>query len=210
MPSIDLLLAFAAATLAFAVFPGPALLYTAAQTLARGRRSGFLAALGIHCGCYVHVIAATLGLSAIFRHVPELYAALKLVGAAYLVVIGIGMIRKRLPAAEAAPSASWKSPSRAFVESMLVEILNPKVAVFFLAFLPQFVDPSAAYPVWLQFLILGIVVNVTFSSADIVTVMLASTLVSRLRRVGVVERLIRIVGGSLIAALGVRLALDRS
>jgi threonine/homoserine/homoserine lactone efflux protein len=209
VPSLDILLAFAAATFVFAAYPGPALLYAAAQTLARGRKSGFLAALGIHCGCYVHVIAATLGLSALLAHVPELYLALKLIGAAYLVWIGIGMIRNRgVNGGEAAPVAS-KSPARAFLESMLVEILNPKVAIFFLAFLPQFVDPSAAYPVWLQFLILGVIVNCAFSSADIVVVMLASTLVSRLRRVGAVERLIRVAGGTLIAGLGVRLALDR-
>ena len=109
MPSLDILLAFAAATFVFAAYPGPALLYAAAQTLARGRKSGFLAALGIHCGCYVHVIAATLGLSALLAHVPELYLALKLIGAAYLVWIGIGMIRNRgVNGGEAAP-ASFKA-----------------------------------------------------------------------------------------------------
>jgi threonine/homoserine/homoserine lactone efflux protein len=210
MPSFDILLAFAAATFVFAAYPGPALLYAAAQTLARGRKGGFLAALGIHCGCYVHVIAATLGLSAIFKHVPELYLALKLAGAAYLVWMGIGMIRKQGATGGETASAVSKSPARAFLESMLVEILNPKAAIFFLAFLPQFVDPAAAYPVWLQFLILGVIVNFAFSSADIVTVLLASTLVSRLRRVGALQRAIRIAGGTLIAGLGVRLALDRS
>ena len=208
MASFDILLAFAGATFAFAVFPGPALLYTAAQTLARGRRSGFLAALGIHCGCYVHVIAATLGLSAIFREVPPLYLALKVIGAVYLVWIGIGMMRS--PTLPDRPLVPAKSPSRSFFDSMLVEILNPKVAIFFLAFLPQFVDPAAAYPLSLQFLILGVIVNCAFSTADIVTVMLASTVVSSLRRTGAAQRLARLVGGSLIAGLGLRLALDRS
>jgi threonine/homoserine/homoserine lactone efflux protein len=210
MASLHILFAFAAATFVFAAYPGPALLYTAAQTLARGRRSGFLAALGIHCGCYVHVIAATLGLSALFKHVPELYLALKLVGAAYLVWMGVGMMCNRGSVDNAASSQIGKSPARAFVQSMLVEILNPKVAIFFLAFLPQFVDPSAAYPAWLQFLILGVIVNFAFSSADIVTVMLASTVVARLRHVGAMQRIIRTIGGSLIAGLGVRLALDRT
>jgi threonine/homoserine/homoserine lactone efflux protein len=210
MPSLEILFAFAAATFVFAAYPGPAVLYAAAQTLARGRKSGFLAALGIHCGCYVHVIAAVLGLSAVFKHVPELYIALKLVGAAYLVWMGIGMIRNSAASGVEAAAVSSKSPARAFLESMLVEILNPKVAVFFLAFLPQFVDPSAAYPVWLQFLILGVIVNCAFSTADIVTVLLASTLVLRLRRVGGLQRAIRVAGGTLIAGLGVRLALDRS
>jgi threonine/homoserine/homoserine lactone efflux protein len=210
MPSLDILVAFAAATFVFAAYPGPAILYAAAQTLARGRKSGFLAALGIHCGCYVHVIAAALGLSAVFKHVPELYLAVKLVGAAYLVWMGIAMIRNRGASGVETAAPGSKSPARAFLESMLVEILNPKAAVFFLAFLPQFVDPSAAYPVWLQFLILGVIVNCAFSTADIITVLLASTLVLRLRRVGALQRAVRVAGGTLIAGLGVRLALDRS
>jgi threonine/homoserine/homoserine lactone efflux protein len=210
MPSADLLLAFAAATFAFAVYPGPALLYTAAQTLARGRKSGFLAVLGIHCGCYVHVIGATLGLSAAFQHVPAAYVTLKLLGAAYLVWMGIGMLRGRSKTSEVATVNAGKSPRRAFFESMLVEILNPKVAIFFVAFLPQFVDPAASFPIWLQFLILGVIVNCAFSCADIVTVLLASTVVTKLRRVSVAERVMRVIGGSLIAALGLRLALDRS
>ena len=147
MPGLDLLLAFAAATAVFAYFPGPALLYTAAQTLARGRRAGLMAALGIHLGCYAHVFAAAFGLSAVFRHVPELYAALKIVGALYLVVLGIGMLRSRGTGAAEAAAPAPKTARRAFLESVLVELLNPKVAIFFIAFLPQFVDPSASLPI---------------------------------------------------------------
>jgi threonine/homoserine/homoserine lactone efflux protein len=84
MASLELLLAFAVATLIFAVMPGPAMLYTAAQTVVRGRKGGFMAALGIQCGGYVHVMGATLGLSALFQHVPELYMAVKIAGALYL------------------------------------------------------------------------------------------------------------------------------
>src|SRR5262249_25268452 len=124
--------------------------------------------------------------------------------------MGIGMVRKHGAAGDETASSVSKGPARAFLQSMLVEILNPKGAGFFLAFLPQFVDPAAAFPVWLQFLILGIIVNFAFSSADIVTVLLASTLVSRLKRAGALQRAIRIAGGTLIAGLGVRLALDRS
>ncbi|MBV9077284.1 MAG: LysE family translocator [Methylobacteriaceae bacterium] len=209
MASFDTLVAFAVATAIFAYFPGPALLYTAAQTLARGRRAGLVAALGIHLGGYAHVAAAAFGLSAIVRHVPELYLAMKIVGALYLVWLGFGMLQRRGPAASV-PDVAPRSARRAFAESIVVELLNPKVAVFFIAFLPQFVDPAAALPVWAQFLILGTIVNLAFSSADLVTVLAASTVLTRLRAGGPGQRLVRIAGGSLLIGLGVKLATDRS
>jgi threonine/homoserine/homoserine lactone efflux protein len=209
MASLEVLLAFAAATAAFAYFPGPALLYTAAQTIARGRKAGLMAAFGIHLGCYVHVLAATLGLSAVFRHVPELYAAMKIAGALYLVWLGIGLFRSREVAVDPGAVAP-KSARRAFVDSVVVELLNPKVAIFFVAFLPQFVDPAAGLPIWLQFLILGTVVNFAFSSADIATVFAAVTIMRKLKGNGIGRRLVRYGGGSLLIGLGARLALDRT
>ncbi len=209
MPSLELLLAFAAATAVFAYFPGPALLYTAAQTLARGRRAGLMAAFGIHVGCYAHVFAAAFGLSAVFRHVPELYAAMKIAGALYLVWLGIDMLRGRGLAVAPGPVAP-KSARRAFFESIVVELVNPKVAIFFMAFLPQFVDPSASFPIWLQFLILGVIVNVAFSSADLVTVFAAASVMRRLKGNGLGRKFVRYGGGSVLIGLGARLALDRA
>jgi threonine/homoserine/homoserine lactone efflux protein len=208
MASWDVLLAFALATLVFAAFPGPALLYTAAQTMARGRAGGLMAALGIHLGCYAHVIAATLGLSAVFAHVPELFMVVKLAGALYLAWLGIGMIRS--PGLGALPTVRDKSVRRALAESMMVELLNPKVAIFFIAFLPQFVDPAGSLPVWLQFLILGIVVNLSFSSADVVTVFGTAALLGRLKKAEALQRALRWIGGTVLIGLGARLALDRS
>jgi len=206
MPPLETLLAFAVATALFAYFPGPALLYTAAQTLARGKRAGFMAAFGIHIGCYAHVIAAAAGLSAVFRHVPEAYLALKFAGAAYLIWLGICMFRRPKEATGATPAAAPKSARRAFLDSVVVELLNPKVAIFFIAFLPQFVDPSAAFPLWAQFLILGTMVNLTFSSADVVTVLAASFVVGKMKRSGGGGRAVRWLAGSLLVGLGVKLA----
>ena len=208
MPSLDYLLPFIAATAVFAYMPGPAMLYTAAQTLARGRAAGFMAALGIHVGGYGHVLAATLGLSAALRYVPELYMAVKLVGAAYLMWLGLRMLRQGRESA-AVPRVAAKRARRTFGESVAVEVLNPKVALFFIAFLPQFVDPAAALPVWAQFLILGTIVNLAFSSADIVVVVLASQIVQRAKRSGLGERIARLVGGSVLIGLGARMALAR-
>ncbi|KZM50894.1 LysE family translocator [Labrenzia sp. OB1] len=202
-------LAFLAATLLFAYMPGPALLYTAAQTISRGQRAGFMAAAGIHLGCYVHVIAAAFGLSAIFTVVPTLYFALKLVGGLYLIFLGIQMIRTRVSAGPL-PELPQKSTRRAFVDSVVVEILNPKVAIFFIAFLPQFVSPGTGLPIWVQFLILGTFVNFAFTSADLVTVLFASEVKKRLTRNSRYQDLTRWLGGSLLCGLGVKLATDRT
>ncbi|MEQ8654366.1 MAG: LysE family translocator [Kiloniellales bacterium] len=208
MPGPDFLLAFALATLLFAYMPGPALLYTAAQTMARGRGAGLRAAFGIHMGCYVHVFAAVLGLSAVFRYVPEAYVAIKILGAIYLIWLGYCMIRggrKPLDGTD----IKVKSRRAAFIESFIVELLNPKVALFFIAFLPQFVDPSASLPIWLQSLILGVIVNLTFSSADVMTVFLTSAIIGRLKRSSRALTLARWCGGSILIGLGAKLAVDR-
>lgn len=208
MPSYDHLTAFAVATLAFAVFPGPSLLFTAAQTLARGRRAGLLAALGIHIGCYVHVLLATLGISALLAYAPPLYWALKLAGAAYLIWLGIGFLRDR-GAFGGGPPTAPRSDARLLADSVLVEIFNPKVALFFAAFLPQFVDPAAALPIWLQSLILGVIVNFAFTSADVVAVFAAGLIQRAASRNHVTQKLLRTACGALLVGLGVKLAMDR-
>jgi threonine/homoserine/homoserine lactone efflux protein len=208
MPSTDHLLAFLLATLIFAVIPGPGILYTAAQTMARGRLGGLMAALGIHLGGYFHVVAAAFGLAALFQLVPLVYTVVKLAGAVYLVILGIGIMRGSIDA-DVLPPAGGKSPRRALVESIAVEAFNPKTALFYLAFLPQFVDPASGTPLPLQFLCLGIVVNVAFSAADLVTVLLTAAVLSRLRRTRTAQRVARIVGGSIMIGLGLRLAAAR-
>ncbi len=209
MPGLDLLIPFALATAVFAYFPGPALLYTAAQTLAGGRRAGFMAALGIHLGCYAHVLAAAFGLSAILQYVPELYLALKFAGAAYLIWLGISMLRQKPSANTMLDQPSKTATRRALLESMIVEILNPKVALFFIAFLPQFVDPEAALPIGLQFLILGMIVNFSFSSADIVAIFLTDRVLRSVKSSSLGVRFARAAGGLILMGLGLRLALVR-
>ena len=168
-----------------------------------------MAAFGIHCGGYVHVMGATLGLSALFAHVPELYMAVKIAGALYLMWLGIAMIRAQVEA-EAMPKIDARSAGRAFIDSVVVEVLNPKAALFFVAFVPQFVDASAAAPVWLQLFILGTVVNITFSSADIATVLLASAALRHLRRSTAAQRVLRWLGGSVLVGLGAHMAASRA
>ncbi len=210
MPSTELLIAFFATTAIFAYIPGPAMLYAAAQTMARGRWSGLMAALGIHLGGYVHVFAAAAGLSVLFHAVPPLYMAVKLIGALYLVWLGVSLFRKRGEDDAALPVIERKSARRAFFESVTVEVLNPKTAIFFMAFLPQFIDASAAFPVWLQFMALGTIVNLMFSSADLICVFLAGAVIGRLRRSSRAQLLMQRAGGTVLVGLGVHVALQKS
>lgn len=210
MPSTELLIAFFATTAIFAYIPGPAMLYAAAQTMARGRWSGLRAALGIHLGGYVHVVAAAAGLSVLFHAVPTLYIAVKLAGALYLIWLGVSLFRARAQDDAVISGIEPKSARRAFFESITVEVLNPKTAIFFMAFLPQFIDASATFPVWLQFLVLGTIVNLMFSSADVMCVVLAGALITRLRRSSHAQRLMRRAGGAVLVGLGVHVALQKS
>lgn len=210
MPPTELLLPFFAAAILFGFMPGPALLYTAAQTVAHGRRGGLLAALGIHVGGYAHALAAALGVSAVFHAAPPLYLALKIAGAVYLVWLGIDLIRQRPePAAEIAPPIEGRTGRRAFAQSVVVELLNPKTAIFFIAFLPQFTDPSAAWSITTQLFVLGVSVNAVFSLADICCVVFAGFVVDRFRRSSRAQRLTRALGGVTLIGLGANLALQK-
>lgn len=208
MPAIEILVAFLLATSIFAYMPGPSMLYAAAQTLARGARAGWFAALGIHIGGYVHVLAAAFGLAILFKALPVAYLALKLAGAAYLIWLGVRMITQK--SSLTGLSVDAKSPRRAFWESITVEVLNPKTALFYLAFLPQFTDPAAGLAVWAQLLILGTVVNVMFSSADVICVLLAGRVTTFFKRGRAANRIAHRLGGGLLVALGLNLAFNRS
>lgn len=208
MPDWELMTAFFIATFLFAVMPGPGILYTAARTLSGGRRVGLQAVLGLHLGGYVHVFAAAFGLTLLFEAVPVLYTALKLIGAAYLIYLGVRIFFAR-PADPPRLDVSLPKP-RAFGQSVLVEVLNPKTALFFLAFLPQFTDPAAALPIWAQFLVLGVVVNVLFSLSDVVCVFLADTVARLLRGKNAGMRWAQRLGGGVLVGLGVNLAVSRS
>lgn len=210
MPNAELLIAFFLAAAVFAYMPGPSTLYAAAQTIARGRQGGLLAALGIHAGGYVHVVAAALGLAVLFDAVPVLYTAMKLAGAVYLLWLGLQFMLSRTATDMHVPlQVEARSPRRAFWESATVEILNPKTAIFYVAFLPQFTDPNALLPLWGQLLILGTIVNLMFSSADLLCVLLAERITAAVRRSPTAGRWANRLGGGILMALGVNLAVSR-
>lgn len=208
MPPVDLLIAFLVSAALFAFVPGPAMLYAAARTLAGGRRAGLMAAVGVHIGGYAHVLAATMGLSMLFHAVPVIYTVVKLAGAAYLVFMGWRLFGSR--AEESERETGLRGHRRAFVQSIVVELLNPKTAMFFLAFLPQFVSANATAPLWLQFLVLGAITNLMFSIADVVAVIGAGGILASLRSSPWLGRWLRRAAGTLLIGLGVRLAVERS
>ncbi|CAM3471896.1 LysE family translocator [Halomonas sp. FME1] len=192
--------AFLIATLGFAYLPGPAMLYTAAQTLGRGRRAGWSAVIGVHMGCYIHVIAAALGLALLFAAVPPAYIAMKVIGGLYLLWMGLRLWKQGIGAHDVeVPLAKTR---RVLRDSFLVEVLNPKTALFFVAFLPQFVQPESVMPVAWQLLWLGIATNLLFSSADIMVVLLASPLRAWLQHSKGSSTLIQRVGGGILMGLG--------
>ncbi|MFE0016397.1 LysE family translocator [Mesorhizobium sp. NPDC059054] len=200
MSSLEPWIPFVVATVAFACMPGPAILYMTAQTVAHGRHAGLMAALGIHLGCYVHIAAASIGLASLVESAPTIYAAIRFAGAAYLVWLGVTMF---LGWNHATESSEPRRPDT-MRDSIVVEVLNPKTALFFLTFLPQFVDTAAAIPLWLQFLILGMVVNLVFSAADVAAVGLASVTLGRLSS-GTSSWIVPKACGSILIGLGVAL-----
>lgn len=206
MPNLDTLIAFFVATSVFAYMPGPSTLYATAQTLALGKRGGLFAALGIHVGGYVHVLAAALGLAALFEVIPILYTAMKLAGAAYLVWLGAKFILNRQPLFVESEQASQ---TITFWQSATVEVLNPKTALFYVAFLPQFTDLTATSPLWVQLLLLGTIVNIMFSSADLICVLLAEKLSAMFKTSESFGAIANRVGGGILIALGVNLATSK-
>ena len=154
MPSPVTLLLFAISALALLLVPGPAVLYITTRSASQGRRAGLVSVLGIHAATLVHVVAAVAGLSTVLATSAIAFSAVKYAGAAYLITLGVLALARGRRRAEAGPVAP-RSMRRLFVDGFLVNLFNPKTALFFLAFLPQFVRPDGA-PVWAQTLVLGL------------------------------------------------------
>lgn len=188
------------------ITPGADTLYIVSRSAASGAKAGSVAALGIAAGCVVHMFAAALGLSAILAASATAFLVVKLVGAAYLIYLGFSMFRSGVPHAPA--SAPPAAPlSRIFAQGVLTNVLNPKVALFFLAFLPQFIDSGTPDKV-AAFLFLGLVFNVNGTLWNLLMARAAATARRRVRLAGRrVRWLQRAVGGAFIA-LGVKLALS--
>jgi len=197
---------FLGAALVIALTPGPGIFYVAGRALAGGRSEGLASSFGTGLGGLVHVLAGAVGVSALVMASAEAFTVLKLVGAVYLVYLGIQTWRSAGTATDetAAPASGAR---RAFVQGMIVEATNPKTAAFFLAFVPQFVDPTRG-SVALQFMALGIISVGLNTGVDVLVTFAAAAARHRLARGGLVRRL-RQGSGALMIGLGISLALSR-
>ena len=213
MPDPQQLFLFMAAALALNVTPGPDMLYVVARSSSEGRKAGIASALGIGAGTLVHIAALALGLSALLAAVPLAYDFLRWAGAAYLIWLGVRAIRDaRVPEQRLAPEPA--SLGAIFRQGMLTNVLNPKVALFFLAFLPQFVDPGRGNPV-LQIVALGLLFDLSGTVVNLLVAVAASRVAGWKRAgddVATVGRaaVLRRVTGAIFIALGARLALSGS
>lgn len=186
--------------------PGVDFLYVLTRSLSRGFGAGVWAALGIAAGCFVHIGAAALGLSAILASSAMAFSIVKWIGAGYLIYLGVTMLMSRGSLRlDATPTVNADSYSRVFWQGFLTNVLNPKIALFFLAFVPQFIDPASPTKVE-AFLLLGAIFNTTGTIWNIVVARASSFLAARLRAASKLGVWLNRCLGGLFIALGVRLA----
>ena len=200
---------FLTAALLLAIAPGPGMLYVLARSLAGGKREGVLSALGTFLGGMVHVLAAALGVSIILARSAAAFAVVKYAGAAYLCFLGIRMIldaRKD----DGSPETTFARPVRnPLWQGIATEVLNPKTALFFLSFIPQFVVRGSGH-VFLQFVMLGTISVVLNTTADLIVIALAGPLGEKIRSSAVFRRRQRTVTGAIMIGLGTYLATSES
>lgn len=200
------LLAFAFAAIVLAITPGPGIAYVVARTVAGGRAEGLASCLGTGLGGLLHVLAAALGLSLLVAESALAFSLVKYLGAAYLIYLGVRLLLRGDVVEAGAPVAS-SGARRAFVEGIVVEALNVKTALFFLAFLPQFVSPSE--PLARQLAVLGSICVVLNTLVDVVAVFAADRLLASGAARAARARLLSRISGTTLLGLGAWLALAR-
>ena len=204
MPDLSTLAVFAAASLALVAVPGPSVLYIVGTSIAQGRRAGVASMLGVQTGALIHVLAAAIGVSAILASSAEAFTVVKFAGAAYLVWLGVQKLRHA--GAEDPAARPPRSHAHLFRQGVVVNLLNPKVAMFFLAFLPQFIDPDAGSP-GLQILGLGLLFIAIAMLSDTAYALVAGTAAERLSDTFAARRRLDRISGGVMIGLGAVAAL---
>ena len=206
MPDLNSLISFAVASVALLVIPGPAVIYIVNRSVADGRQIGLAAVVGLELGTFMHVLAATVGLSAILATSENAFNVVKYLGASYLVLIGLRTLTRKPEAIST--SASSMTQSQAFRQGFIINTLNPKIALFFLSFLPQFIDPNISSNAR-QSLILGSVFVLCGFVSDGVYALTASSLREVLVKGKALPFIQQYVAGVVFVLLGAAAALAK-
>lgn len=201
MPSIEVLIGFTFAAMLMNISPGPSNLYVMARAISQGFKGGLFAALGLAVGSMIYVLATALGLSIIFEHSPTVYLIVKLVGAAYLFYLGYRYLKPTFDNSQfGVNTPKQKTLESVFTESVLVEVTNPKTALFFIAFLPQFVNESFA--VAPQLIVLGLIVTLTALPCDLVVAASSTRAANWLAKNQTAQRVQERVSGLILTGIG--------
>ena len=205
MPGPSTFLVFMAATVALLVVPGPAVIFIVTRSVTQGRSAGLVSVLGIHTGSVVHVAAAALGISALLAASATAFSVVKYLGTAYLIFLGLRRLLRRRRNEETVEVPPTQH-ARLYRQGIVVNVLNPKTAIFFLAFLPQFVNPARG-PVLVQIAVLGMCFILLGLVSDSTYALLSGTLSGRLRRSTSVRRHLDRASGVIYLGLGAAAAL---
>lgn len=204
-----LLVAFVVATLIAMVTPGPDMLFVLGCGMRGGPRAGLLATAGVATSEAIHVVVAAAGLAAVLAAAPAAFTAVRIAGAAYLIHLGVQAIRHRADLPDEVPvGGSGISDRKAYLSGLLTNLLNPKMVIFTVAFLPQFINPQLGQ-IWVQFAILGTILIALEFLVDGTVGVLAGRIGGWLRRRRTARRRIEVATGSVFIGLGVRLAVER-
>ncbi len=196
---------FVTASLALLLVPGPAVLYIMTRSIDQGRKAGLISVAGIHSGTLVHILAAALGLSAILLSSALAFDIVKYLGAAYLIYLGVKKLLGK-DESDAAETLQKQSLKQIYKQGVIVNVLNPKTALFFFAFLPQFVDPTHG-SVSLQIMLLGLIFVGLGAITDSTYALVSSLLAGRLRESRRFKQVQRYVSGTVFVGLGITAAL---
>lgn len=205
MPSVETIVVVTLAGLALSASPGPSMLYVLSRSVGQSHVAGLVSAAGLAVGGLAHVIAAALGLAALFAYLPSVFLALKILGAIYLIYLGIDMIRGHQSGDQTdLEKVRRLSLRRIFYQGILVEVLNPKTLLFFVAFLPQFIDHQRG-PIGTQMLILGALVPLTAVPSDLIVALTGGGIAQHLSRNRTMSWVLSWIAGVILIGLGLNI-----
>ncbi len=207
MPTFETLILFSVAAVVITLVPGPSMLYVVSRSIAYGKSAGIWSAIGLATGLFIHTLSAALGLSAIFQHFPIVFSVIQYLGAVYLVYLGIHLLFK---SSLSLSQSTFQPQDRLhfYRQGVITELLNPKTALFFMSFLPQFVDPLQG-PSATQMMVLGGILVFTAFLGDLLIALTGGIISQSITEHPLLCRIQNWIAGTVLIALGLRLAFHK-